>query len=141
VTVPIASSDQRLDHARKKVTPSTAYDERHRHPLDQVDPPSRATRVAMIVASRTAAGGPACCSSPALRPPCPGRRLFDLAIQRDRPPSVSTAISATSVGVRPTRTPLASSASAFACAVPFEPDTIAPACPIVLPGGAVKPAM
>ena len=48
---------------------------------------------------------------------------------------------ATSVGVRPTRTPLASSASAFAAAVPCEPETIAPAWPIVLPGGAVKPAM
>ena len=28
----------------------------------------------------------------------------------------------------------------FACAVPDDPDTIAPACPIVLPSGAVKPA-
>src|SRR6185437_10227277 len=35
----------------------------------------------------------------------------------------------------------AARASAFAAAVPFEPDTIAPAWPIVLPGGAVKPAM
>ena len=50
-------------------------------------------------------------------------------------------MSETSVGVRPTRTPFASSASAFACAVPLDPDTIAPAWPIVLPGGAVKPAM
>src|SRR5436190_471251 len=54
---------------------------------------------------------------------------------------ISTAISATCVGVRPTRTPFASSASAFAAAVPCEPDTIAPAWPIVFPGGAVKPAM
>ena len=29
----------------------------------------------------------------------------------------------------------------FAAAVPFEPETMAPAWPIVLPGGAVKPAM
>ena len=58
-----------------------------------------------------------------------------------QPPRISTAISATSVGVRPTRTPLASSASAFATAVPDEPETIAPAWPICLPGGAVKPAM
>ena len=57
------------------------------------------------------------------------------------PPRISTAISETCVGVRPTRTPLASSASALAAAVPCEPDTIAPAWPIVLPGGAVKPAM
>ena len=56
-------------------------------------------------------------------------------------PSSETAISATSVGVRPTRTPLLSSASALALAVPCEPDTIAPAWPMVLPGGAVKPAI
>jgi hypothetical protein len=56
-------------------------------------------------------------------------------------PSSEAASSATSVGVRPTRTPLPSSASALALAVPREPDTIAPACPMVLPGGAVKPAM
>ena len=57
------------------------------------------------------------------------------------PPRISTAISATCVGVRPTRTPLASSASALAAAVPLEPLTIAPAWPMVLPGGAVNPAM
>jgi hypothetical protein len=45
------------------------------------------------------------------------------------------------VGVVPTRTPQASSVSFFACAVPDEPEMIAPAWPIVLPGGAVKPAM
>ena len=56
-------------------------------------------------------------------------------------PAISAAISATSVGVRPTRTPLASSASCLAIAVPAVPETIAPAWPIVLPGGAVKPAM
>src|SRR3954470_15262896 len=58
-----------------------------------------------------------------------------------QPPRISTAMSETSVGVRPTRTPLASSASAFACAVPALPDTIAPAWPMVLPAGAVKAAM
>lgn len=36
-------------------------------------------------------------------------------------------------GVLPTRTPAASSASFLASAVPDEPETIAPACPIVLP--------
>src|SRR5437588_6946276 len=56
-------------------------------------------------------------------------------------PKSDTATSATCVGVRPTRTPLASSASALAAAVPLEPDTIAPAWPMVLPCGAVKPAM
>src|SRR6266511_4748623 len=58
-----------------------------------------------------------------------------------RAPAVSAASSATSVGVVPTRTPAASSASFFAWAVPEEPEMMAPACPIVLPGGAVKPAM
>ena len=48
---------------------------------------------------------------------------------------------ATSVGVVPTWIPRASSASFFACAVPDEPEMIAPAWPIVLPGGAEKPAM
>ena len=48
---------------------------------------------------------------------------------------------ATSVGVVPTWIPRASSASCFACAVPEEPEMIAPAWPIVFPGGAEKPAM
>ena len=71
----------------------------------------------------------------------PSSRAATVAAQRASEPAISAAISATSVGVRPTRTPLASSASAFAAAVPFVPETIAPAWPIVLPGGAVKPAM
>ena len=48
---------------------------------------------------------------------------------------------AVSLGVLPTLTPAASSATFFASAVPDEPEMIAPACPIVLPGGAVNPAM
>ena len=63
------------------------------------------------------------------------------SIEPRQPPSISTTMSDTSVGVRPTRTPAASSASALAFAVPAVPETIAPAWPIVLPGGAVKPAM
>ncbi len=55
--------------------------------------------------------------------------------------SVSSAIWAVSVGLVPTRTSFASSASFFAWAVPDEPEMIAPAWPICLPGGAVKPAM
>jgi hypothetical protein len=43
------------------------------------------------------------------------------------------------VGFRPTRTPFACNASAFAAAVPLEPDTIAPAWPMVFPGGAGSP--
>src|SRR5206468_12105633 len=55
--------------------------------------------------------------------------------------AAATTSSATSVGVVPTLIPTASSASFFAAAVPDEPEMIAPACPIVLPGGAEKPAM
>src|SRR5690606_19603376 len=47
---------------------------------------------------------------------------------------------AVSLGVLPTLTPAASRASFLAWAVPEDPDTIAPACPIVLPSGAVNPA-
>src|SRR5690554_301527 len=47
---------------------------------------------------------------------------------------------AASDGVLPTLTPAASRASFFACAVPAEPETMAPAWPMVLPSGAVKPA-
>src|SRR5439155_22193522 len=48
---------------------------------------------------------------------------------------------AVSLGVLPTLTPTASRAAFLASAVPDEPEMIAPACPIVLPGGAVNPAM
>ena len=53
----------------------------------------------------------------------------------------SATICATSVGVVPTAIPRASSASFFPCAVPDEPEMIAPAWPIVFPDGAEKPAM
>ena len=53
---------------------------------------------------------------------------------------VSRMRDAVSLGVLPTLTPAASNASFLAAAVPDEPDTIAPACPMVLPSGAVKPA-
>src|SRR5664279_2844256 len=62
----------------------------------------------------------------------PPRRHRDVMISR-----ISRAVS---LGVLPTCTPTFSSASFFAAAVPDEPETIAPACPIVLPSGAVKPA-
>ena len=53
----------------------------------------------------------------------------------------SSAISSpASVGFMPTAAPASRSASIFAAAVPLPPDTIAPACPIFLPGGAVTPA-
>jgi hypothetical protein len=60
---------------------------------------------------------------------------------RDQAPAISATSCAASVGVVPTRTPRASSAAFLACAVPADPEMIAPACPIVLPGGAVNPAM
>ena len=70
-----------------------------------------------------------------------GHGLRRYALSGRASPRCRPAISATSVGVWPTRTPRASSASCLAFAVPAVPETIAPAWPIVLPGGAVKPAM
>ena len=58
----------------------------------------------------------------------------------DRPRMISRIRSAVSDGVLPTLTPAASRASFLACAVPDEPETMAPAWPIVLPSGAVNPA-
>ena len=49
-------------------------------------------------------------------------------------------ISPASVGFCATCTPASRKASIFAAAVPLPPDTIAPAWPIFLPGGAVTPA-
>ncbi len=69
-------------------------------------------------------------SGPAVRARAAGQRLRMTSRTRR----------AVSLGVRPTRTPAFSRASFLAWAVPEEPDTIAPACPIVLPSGAVKPA-
>ena len=71
------------------------------------------------------------------------RRVYEsrAAPGQARAPITSTASSAVSVGERPTLTSFASSASFFASAVPEEPEMIAPAWPICLPGGAVKPAM
>jgi hypothetical protein len=63
------------------------------------------------------------------------------ALERYAPRATSAAISAASVGDVPTRTPAASSASFFACAVPDEQEMIAHAWPIVFPGGALNPAM
>jgi hypothetical protein len=57
-----------------------------------------------------------------------------------QPGMTSRARRAVSLGVRPTRTPTFSSASFLAWAVPDEPDTMAPAWPMVFPSGAVNPA-
>ncbi len=56
-------------------------------------------------------------------------------------PSASATSSATSEGFVAALMPAARSASLFASAVLSPPETIAPAWPIVLPSGAVKPAM
>ena len=69
-----------------------------------------------------------------IRAPVPGGDV------RRQPVTISRASRAVSLGVLPTRTPTASSAACLAAAVPAEPDTIAPAWPMVLPSGAVKPA-
>jgi hypothetical protein len=69
------------------------------------------------------------------------QRDDDEELAQARAPATSATRRATSVGFVPTRTPCASSASFFAWAVPALPEMIAPAWPIVLPGGAVKPAM
>src|SRR6266446_2436321 len=50
-------------------------------------------------------------------------------------------VSAIVAGVSATAIPAALSASIFPAAVPFPPETIAPACPIRRPGGAVIPAI
>src|SRR5262249_46692467 len=69
-----------------------------------------------------------------------GRTGGDVAHRAQRPGMTSRTRRAVSLGVRPTRTPTFSRASFFACAVPDDPDTIAPAWPIVFPSGAVNPA-
>ena len=55
-------------------------------------------------------------------------------------PKLEKLSAAVADGVLPTLTPAASKASFLASAVPDEPDTMAPAWPIVLPSGAVNPA-
>lgn len=59
----------------------------------------------------------------------------------DDSPSASATSSATSEGFVAARMPAARNASLLASAVLSPPETIAPAWPIVLPSGAVKPAM
>ena len=67
------------------------------------------------------------------------RRLAGVVDERGQDRS-SRARAAVSDGVLPTLTPAASRASFLAWAVPDEPETMAPAWPMVLPSGAVKPA-
>src|SRR5438477_5642434 len=59
----------------------------------------------------------------------------------DSPFIRAISVSAMTAGVGAIAVPAALSASIFPAAVPFPPDTIAPACPIRRPGGAVRPAM
>ena len=58
-----------------------------------------------------------------------------------RPFTTSTIFSPASVGFWATMAPTAASAAILACAVPWEPEMMAPAWPILRPGGAVTPAM
>ncbi len=104
-------------------------------PLREPPPPPRAnarapsrTRGANAVRGRGAGGTSG-------RSPGPGRPL-----RACQPLRMARASLAVSVGVLPTLTPAASRASFFAWAVPEEPETMAPAWPMVLPSGAVKPA-
>jgi hypothetical protein len=138
--------------ARARTGPADPIDASH-HPAPSNTSPTTATtipalgqRIATSIRSR------ARCAQPGTgpRPPNFASGVRHIALQEHRSakqapyaaaPNNETASSATSVGVRPTRTPRASSASALAFAVPWEPETIAPAWPIVLPGGAVNPAM
>src|SRR5699024_4616296 len=75
--------------------------------------------------------------SPASFQPGRGRESGAAGQRAER---ISLTSSAACEGVLPTFTATASRASFFACAVPEEPDTIAPAWPMVLPSGAVNPA-
>ena len=70
-----------------------------------------------------------------------GGRATAVLAPRRRQRASSAASWAVSVGVVPTLIPFASRAFFFPSAVPEEPEMIAPAWPIVLPGGAVNPAM
>ncbi len=54
--------------------------------------------------------------------------------------TMSTMASPASVGFLATVTPAAERASILACAVPLDPEMMAPAWPILRPGGAVTPA-
>ncbi len=64
-----------------------------------------------------------------------------VGVVQPSPRTISTIFSPHSVGFCATWTPAADSASILACAVPWEPEMMAPAWPILRPGGAVTPAM
>jgi hypothetical protein len=74
--------------------------------------------------------------------PDSGRRVMTRALLRlARSLSSTATISGTSDGDSATSTPAARNAVIFSLAVPDPPAMIAPACPMRLPGGAVRPAM
>ena len=76
---------------------------------------------------------------------CSRVRRIDLTARTGRSGQSEATISAisspASVGLSPTFTPAAASASILPWAVPLPPETMAPAWPIFLPAGAVTPAM
>lgn len=107
--------------------------ERHRREQRGPALPAAPTYLRMPIG---AAGRPPRCMT------CDSGRLAAARRSKDRQRCmISRMMRAVSLGVLPTRTPAASSATFFASAVPEEPEMMAPACPMVLPGGAVKPAM
>lgn len=69
------------------------------------------------------------------------RTLGKLVARGYRDAMISAMSSPASVGLSPTFAPASRKASILASAVPLPPETIAPACPIFFPGGAVTPAM
>jgi hypothetical protein len=69
-----------------------------------------------------------------------GARSGRVGTAQPKPRTMDTIFSPHSVGFWVTNTPAAVSASIFAWAVPCEPEMMAPAWPILRPGGAVTPA-
>jgi len=67
--------------------------------------------------------------------------VVSLRVAAQTPATTSTISAPAAVGFMPTCAPASRSASILACAVPFPPETIAPAWPIFFPAGAVTPAM
>ena len=86
-------------------------------------------------------GGPAADATTAQPVPVETGGFAIAGVAQPRPRTMATIFSPHSVGFCATCTPAADSASIFACAVPDEPEMMAPAWPIFRPAGAVTPAM
>ncbi len=64
-----------------------------------------------------------------------------ILLNRTQPYKLAFIATPSCVGVSTTSTPAALSAATLPSAVPLPPVIIAPACPILFPGGAVRPAI